>query len=241
MPSAQMVIATRGAASSRINKAAEARRARHRLYPVSFVYTAYATSLLVLALRTERWAVAFVFYALGFAVWTWIEYEVHRYILHGRFPDGPGPWQHFLHKAFDHLHWEHHSRPWDGNHVNGTLKDTGPFVLLFSALAFTFEAVAPSFAWTVTLLVAGVAQAYIIEEWVHQSVHFYDLRGSYWRYIRRHHMFHHSPKGTDVGFGLTNGFWDIVYDTRIPAGMRARLYARRRVDRGRREQSQPAL
>ena len=27
-----------------------------------------------------------------------------------------------------------------------------------------------------------------------------------------------------MGYGLTNGFWDVVYQTRIPADERARLY-----------------
>jgi hypothetical protein len=225
MSSAQMVIAARGGGSGRIDKAAEARKARHRLLPVSLVYTAYASLLLALALRSPRWATGLGFYALGFAVWTWVEYEVHRHILHGRFPDGPGLRRRLLHRAFDHLHWEHHARPWDGNHVNGTLKDTGPFVALFAALSFGIESAHPSLAWTATLFVAGIAQAYILEEWVHHSVHFHDFKGRYWRYIRRHHMYHHSPKGTQVGYGLTNGFWDVVYETRIPAHVRARLYA----------------
>jgi hypothetical protein len=28
-----------------------------------------------------------------------------------------------------------------------------------------------------------------------------------------------------IAFGLTNGFWDIVYDTRIPVDVRHALYA----------------
>ena len=158
---------------------------------------------------------------MGFAVWTWIEYEVHRYILHGRFPDGPGFWRRFLHKNFDHLHWEHHARPWDGNHVNGTLKDTGVFVALLLALSLLFP------AQTMTMLIAGVMQAYVIEEWVHHSVHFCTFRSKYFRYIKRHHLYHHSPKGSDVGYGLTNGVWDVVYATRIPRPIRRALYGRR--------------
>ena len=46
----------------------------------------------------------------GVAFWTWVEYLVHRHILHGVFPDGQGL-QHVLHRLFDHLHVEHHRRP----------------------------------------------------------------------------------------------------------------------------------
>jgi len=205
-----------------IRRRVEARKARRRLYPVSVVYTIGSLALLWLGLHSSHRSRAFFFYALGFPVWTWIEYQVHRYILHGRFPDGAGLWQHFLHKSFDHLHLEHHARPWDGNHVNGTLRDTGPAVVLLLAASTLL----PPF--TITMIVAGVIQAYILEEWVHHSVHFSNFRSKYFRYIKRHHLYHHSPRGFEVGYGLTNGFWDVIYTTRIPAPIRRALYGRKK-------------
>jgi hypothetical protein len=35
--------------------------------------------------------------------------RLHPDVLHGRFPDGPGVWHHFLHRTFDHLHVDHHA------------------------------------------------------------------------------------------------------------------------------------
>jgi sterol desaturase/sphingolipid hydroxylase (fatty acid hydroxylase superfamily) len=218
MPTESLPLVQRPAGTRRV---IEARKARHRLYPVSAVYTLGSLTMLFFALASEHWQRGLVCYVLGFAVWTWVEYEVHRYVLHGRFPDGPGPVQHFLHENFDHLHWEHHARPWDGNHVNGTLKDTGLFVALLLALSLAFP------SWTVSMLIAGVIQAYIIEEWVHHSVHFGRFKNRYFRYIRRHHLYHHSPKGSAAGYGLTNGFWDVVYATRFSAEIRRALYSRK--------------
>jgi sterol desaturase/sphingolipid hydroxylase (fatty acid hydroxylase superfamily) len=149
------------------------------------------------------------------------EYLAHRYIQHGRFPDGPGVARHWLHNAFDALHMEHHARPWDGDHINGTIKDTLLYVAFFAALSF----LAP--LTTAPVFVAGFLHAYIIEEWIHQAVHFiavYKFRGPYWRYITRHHSYHHSPRGSEIAFGLTNGVWDVVLDTRIPPKDRALLY-----------------
>ncbi len=203
-----------------VQRETEARKARHRLYPVSVLYTAYALTLLLLAMGRETRLVSFGFFVLGAAVWTALEYWAHRYILHGRFPDGPGAFQHFCHRFFDHLHIEHHKRPWDGNHVNGTIKDTLPFVLVLGAVSFLFP-------WpTAPLFVAGLIQAYIVEEWIHHTVHFCNFKGRYFQYIKRHHLYHHSPKGTHVGYGLTNGFWDIVWETRIPAEDRKALYSK---------------
>jgi sterol desaturase/sphingolipid hydroxylase (fatty acid hydroxylase superfamily) len=217
-----------------IDVRAEARIARRRLTPATIIYSVYALTLLAWGLRGPQRAAVLGWFAAGVAIWTYVEYLVHRYVLHGIFPAGPGPWRRFLNQAFDHLHIEHHRRPWDGAHINGTLKDTGPYVALFVALGY----LAPFH--TLPMLVAGFMQAYIVEEWVHQSVHFYDFKGRYWDYIRRHHRYHHSPKGAEVAFGLSNGVWDVVCWTRIPAPVRRALYHKRKAAPARAWRLRPA-
>jgi sterol desaturase/sphingolipid hydroxylase (fatty acid hydroxylase superfamily) len=205
---------------SGVRREVEAKKARRRLYPVSVLYTTYAMLILGIALRSpHRWT-ALVLFGLGVAAWTYLEYLVHRYILHGRFPDGPAPWKHALHKYFDHLHIEHHQRPWDGNHVSGTIRDTLPFAVVLAAVCFLFP------FHTAPVFLAGVLQAYIAEEWVHHSVHFCQFKGRYFQYIKRHHLYHHSPKGLGVGYGLSSGIWDVVWQTRIPEEERRLLYGR---------------
>jgi sterol desaturase/sphingolipid hydroxylase (fatty acid hydroxylase superfamily) len=203
---------------ARFRREVEARRSRRRLYPVTVLYTAISLAVLAAALGSAHPLAGATSFAAGLAAWTWLEYFIHRRILHGRFPDGPGVFEHLLHKYFDHLHWEHHKRPWDGNHINGTIKDSFAIVAPVMLLSF----VAP--VWSLPVLLAGVLQASVIEEWVHHSVHFYDFDNIYFRYIKRHHLYHHSPKGMHIAFGLTNGFWDIVYDTRISPEVRRALY-----------------
>lgn len=202
-----------------IDLAGEARKARRRLYPVTILYSAYALTVITLALRSGHGAlVAFVYFPLGVVLWTLMEYLAHRFLLHGRFADGPGIVRRWAHRAFDHLHVEHHSRPWDGNHVNGTIKDTGPYMALFAALSLA--APLP----TLPVLWAAVMQSYVVEEWIHHSVHYpsiYRLTGPYWRSIVRHHAYHHGARGTDLAFGLSSGSWDLVFGTQIPQVRRA--------------------
>jgi len=57
-------------------------------------------------------------------------------------------------------------------------------------------------------------------------VHFYNFRNPYLRYIKRHHLYHHSPKGINRGYGISNPFWDVAFHTRFPAGLRKALHAR---------------
>ncbi len=185
----------------------QARIARTRFYPVTILFTAYALPLLCIALY-RRPLTALVYLAGGAAFWTLLEYLVHRFVLHGRFADGPGYLKHKMHTFFDTMHGDHHLRPWDGMHINGYL-DAIPFAVLLAALSFF----APYYTWPV--FIAAVLQGYVVEEWVHYAVHFHRFRSPYWIYIRRHHWHHHRRGYSSQAFGLTSGIWDEIAGTPI--------------------------
>jgi sterol desaturase/sphingolipid hydroxylase (fatty acid hydroxylase superfamily) len=202
-----------------IDLVAERQTALRRLVPLVAFYSSFTLLLLGLAAAysPSMWR-SIAFFLLGVALWTPLEYFVHRRVLHGPFPDGKGFFKHLLHKQFDHLHWEHHLKPWSGKTISGSLDQTLPVVFALAALSL----LAPPY--TLLLTVAGIAQSYVVEEYVHYSVHFEHFKGRYFRYIKKHHLYHHSPRGYELGFGLTNGIWDIVFDTRLPEEARALLY-----------------
>jgi cyclopropane-fatty-acyl-phospholipid synthase len=209
-----------------IRWAQEARKSRRRFYPTTVVYLSSTAAALVWAGISSP-ARTLAAWVLGVAFWTWLEYMVHRYVLHGVFPDGPGV-RHLMHRLFDHLHVAHHERPWDGDHITGTMRDTAPFLVPMAIGALFFP------PHTGFAFLAGLVQAYVAEEWVHHSVHFYHLDNRYFRYIKRHHLYHHSRVGSAVAYGLTSGVWDVAYGTRIPAPIRGALYGplrRRRAKR----------
>ncbi len=199
-----------------VDMAEEARTARSRFYPVTVAYTAYALAVATVALR-EDGGTAAPSIAAGVVAWTLVEYLVHRHVLHGRFPNGPGWLQRALHLVFDRSHGDHHLRPWDGRHVNGSF-DTIPFAVLLALPSY----LAP--VPTAPVFVATILQCYVIEEWIHYSVHFHRFRWRYFRYMRRQHLYHHSARGGDVAFGLTSGVWDVPFRTRVPAEDRGRLH-----------------
>jgi sterol desaturase/sphingolipid hydroxylase (fatty acid hydroxylase superfamily) len=190
----------------------EARKARRRFNPATIILTTYSVTLLGIAFYRHPGTAA-VFLLLGIAIWTALEYWVHRFVLHGPFPDGSAFIKHRLHKFFDTMHGDHHQRPWDGMYINGYL-DALPFAGLFIVFSF----LAPYY--TVPVLVAALLQSYVIEEWVHYSVHFHRFRSRYFQYIRFHHWYHHSPRGSEQAFGLTSGLWDdILGTTAIPSSI----------------------
>lgn len=199
-----------------IRWAEEARKGRRRLYPTTLVYGTLAAAAFASGLRSNARLAAAAWLG-GIAFWTWLEYMVHRYVLHGSFPDGPGL-RRLTHRLFDHLHVEHHARPWDGNHINGTMSDTAAFLLPAAALGLLLP------PHSLLAFLAGLVMAYVAEEWVHHSVHYYHFDNRCFRYIKRHHLYHHSRAGHGVAYGLTSGVWDAAYHTRIPAPVRAALH-----------------
>ena len=198
-----------------IDLKAEDHKARRRLYLVTIIYSIQLLVLLAFAIRSRHALLALGFVALGVALWIPIEYWAHRYILHGVFPKR-GLLGSLLHYLFDSSHSDHHARPWDGMYINGHL-DTLWLALVVVPLSFLLP------AHTAPVFVATVLACYAAEEWVHHATHFWNFRWSYFQYLRRRHLYHHSRHGVGVGYGLTNGVWDVVAETRISARMRDRL------------------
>jgi 4-hydroxysphinganine ceramide fatty acyl 2-hydroxylase len=207
-------------------KRQQAAISRRILYPLTAFYTAYSVILLVLALRTAHPYLASAFFLAGVPVWTIVEYLFHRFILHGRFKRSKKFYKKFYtglaNKYLDPLHWEHHERPTDGLHISGELKDLIPLFAVAAPLSFIFP------LYTTPVLLAGTIQSYVAEEWIHHCIHFYNFRNRYFRHIKGYHLYHHSSHGIRTGYGITSGFWDIIFATRFPAQIRQRLSGRGR-------------
>jgi cyclopropane-fatty-acyl-phospholipid synthase len=192
-----------------INLGAEDRKARHRLYPVTILYPAYFVLLLTLAVRSSHTVRALGFVGLGAVGWTLAEYLVHRHVLHGVFPRRKGLLSRCLHYMFDGSHSNHHSRPWDGRHINGHL-DT----LYAAAVFIPLSLLAP--AASASVWVATIFLCYTMEEWAHHAMHFWNFEWAYFRYVRGRHLYHHSRHGVGIAYGITTAFWDTALGTPIP-------------------------
>jgi len=198
-------------------KRSQAALARHRLYPLTVFYTLYAILVFAIAFaRTHTWT-AVAFFSAGCATWTLVEYLFHRYVLHGRFPPGKGVVRRFLHNRLDPLHWDHHKHPLDGNHISGELKDILPLFFVAASVSLLFP------VYSAQAVLAGVVESYVSEEWLHYALHFSNSRFPLFRRMKKYHLYHHSPRGIDKGFGITTRFWDGVFDTRFPEAVRRSL------------------
>jgi sterol desaturase/sphingolipid hydroxylase (fatty acid hydroxylase superfamily) len=207
-------------------KRQQAQIAKRRLFPTTLFYSTYCITIVTLALRSRHPLVAVFFFAAGVVNWTLVEYLFHRYVLHRHFADGKGIFRKFAHRRLDPLHFEHHERPWDALHITGTLKDLLPLFFVAAPLSF----IAP--IYTLPILLAATVEGYIAEEWVHYTIHFCKIKNPYFRYVKRFHLYHHSPKGETIGYGITGGFWDFVFGTRYPEPIRENLFSKKLPNKG---------
>ena len=198
-------------------KRSQAALARRRLYPLTVFYTLYSILVLTIAFSTTHTWTAVAFFSAGCATWTIVEYLFHRYVLHGRFPPGKGVVRRFLHNRLDPLHWDHHKHPLDGNHISGELKDILPLFFFAASVSLLFP------VYSAQAVLAGVVESYVSEEWLHYALHFSNSRFPLFRRMKKYHLYHHSPRGIDKGFGITTRFWDGVFDTRFPEAVRRSL------------------
>ncbi len=198
-------------------KRQQAALARRRLYPLSAFYTLYSILVLAIAFSTRHPWIAVASFSAGCATWTLVEYLFHRYVLHGRFPPGKGLIRKFLHERLDPLHWDHHARPFDGSHISGGLGDILPLFFVAAPVSFLFP------VYTAPVVLAGAVQSYASEEWLHYTLHFANSRFPLFRRLKKYHLYHHSPRGIDKGYGITTRFWDAVFDTRFPESVRRSL------------------
>lgn len=205
-------------------KRKEAGISRRKLYPVTVFYTTCSVILFVLGLRTGHPYKALVFYLLGLPLWTFTEYASHRWVFHKHWKMSKRKYKkyftYFSHKYLDPTHFGHHERPFDGDHINGHLKDLMPIFLVTLPGSFLFP------VYTAPMLLAGVILCYVLEEWIHHCMHYYNFKNPYFRHIKKSHLYHHSSQGFTRGFGITNAFWDVVFRTQFPPAVRARLFGR---------------
>lgn len=135
------------------------------------------------------WVAAFTF---GFLLWTFVEYWVHRSILHGFYWHG--------------THERHHNHPTE--HVLFPIWYVPGLFAMFFIFAWVL-----SFAWSFAFAAyGGFALGYVWFTIMHHLLHHVDLEPHTWlhQYAIWHNRHH---KLNDRNFGITTNLWDIVFGT----------------------------
>jgi len=165
------------------------------------VYPPAVLTLLILALRHApflvwiEWSIACLG---GVAAWTFVEYVMHRGVLHGI-------------RFFAAMHDLHHEDP---QGFVGTPTWLSLAAICFGALFPLWWVAGFDFASGAT---AGLMLGYIWYVGVHHVLHHRRIHpGSYLYHWRRRHALHHYAC-YPCNFGVTTHFWDRVFGTTHPA------------------------
>ncbi|KAI9753444.1 MAG: ATP-dependent RNA helicase dbp6 [Chaenotheca gracillima] len=165
----------------------------------------YGTNLSRVGL--SGWGEVGAYWTLGLAMWTLVEYILHRGLFHvdGYLPNNRvAITGHFL------LHGIHHYLPMD------KLRLVMP-PTLFIVLASPFWQLAHFvfyYNWyAATAVFCGAIFGYICYDLTHYFLHHRQLP-AYYRELKKYHLQHHFAD-YENGFGVTSRFWDRVFGTEL--------------------------
>lgn len=138
---------------------------------------------------------------LGLAIWTFAEYNLHRFVFHWMPPGEFGRKVHFM------FHGVHHDYPRDSKRLVMVPPVSIPLALLFYygfKQILGEQLVAPFFV--------GFVIGYLIYDMTHYALHHVNFKSKFWLDLKQHHMIHHY-QDPDNGFGVSTKLWDMVYRT----------------------------
>lgn len=149
----------------------------------------------------QGWGLMATMFVAGIAVWTLVEYVLHRWCFHTP-PRGPrGIRAHFL------AHGIHHFDPYDGSRlVFPPLLGVGIAVPLF----ILFELLFPT--GIALTLISGLLAGYLIYDMSHFISHHGSIRVPWFRFLHRYHKAHHHREHNAM-FGVSSPLWDLVFRT----------------------------
>ncbi|HWN87720.1 MAG TPA: sterol desaturase family protein [Chitinophagaceae bacterium] len=140
----------------------------------------------------KHWTFQLIAFAGGLFCWTFIEYFIHRFMMHGKEKQE-------YHKS-SHFH----------HHVTGTIFTSRVKRILYSlgAIALTCFSI---FISSYLFLLAGIATGLSLYSYMHVLLH--KSWASKWiGGLQKFHMQHHFGQ-TEKCFGVTNTLWDKIFNT----------------------------
>lgn len=174
----------------------------HVAVPVT-IFFVYAGGLLWWSIANTSipgWQTAGLFF-LGLLVFSWVEYNVHRYVFHM-------PTTTPSRKRFQYMmHGVHHEYPKDKDRIA-----MPPLlsVSISTGLLFVMRLILRDYAFST---LAGFLVGYAAYLSVHYIIHVYSPPKNFLKGLWKNHVKHHYKDG-DIAFGVTSPLWDYVYGTK---------------------------
>jgi len=137
----------------------------------------------------------------GYALWTLLEYWLHRIVFHFEPEDGIGARLHWI------IHGVHHDHPNDPMRLVMPPAVSVPLAGFFFIIFYLV--LGPTVGAGVS---AGFFAGYLAYDMTHYYVHHGHPRSRVARFLRERHMRHHFQDDTR-GFGVSAPYWDNIFRT----------------------------
>jgi hypothetical protein len=125
----------------------------------------------------------------GLACWTFIEYALHRFVLHGLEP-------------FRSWHAEHHDRPMALICTPTIFSGALIALLVFLPVLLVRD------IWAAAAITLGVLVGYLMYSVTHHATHHWQADHPWLKRRKRWHAMHHHVG--EAYYGVSSGFWDRV-------------------------------
>eukprot|EP00347_Sterkiella_histriomuscorum_P018373 403345748 len=144
----------------------------------------------------------------GIFAWTFTEYILHRFFFHSEdywLPNHPMVLaHHFM------LHGIHHAFPMDRYRL--VFPVLPGYLIMYGIIFSVTKALVPDLYRS--QLQGGIILGYILYDLIHYFLHHSSPKRGYFKNLKVYHMQHHYKNGTQ-GFGVSNKFWDYVFQSQI--------------------------
>ncbi|XP_027854859.1 fatty acid 2-hydroxylase isoform X1 [Xiphophorus couchianus] len=148
-----------------------------------------------------------VLFMIGWFLWTFIEYCIHRFVFHMK----PPAHNYYLITLHFLLHGQHHKSPYDGSRL---VFPPGLASIVVGLFYMSLCKMLPE-TISVSVFVGGLG-GYVVYDMIHYYLHYGSpKRGSYLYSLKAYHVKHHFEHQRS-GFGITTTFWDHPFNTVIP-------------------------
>jgi sterol desaturase/sphingolipid hydroxylase (fatty acid hydroxylase superfamily) len=188
---------------------------RVQLYKPFIFYTVVLLLMHVAVMQWGRLSLPLAGTSLvaGLTTWGFIEYAVHRWILHRALRANfnlPG--------TLTHL--KHHADPRSLQRLNVQLRESLPICIAYFLIAWAITR-----SWPVaTYLFTGLIAGYFFYEYLDFQSHHGTSNSRVVRYFRKHHLQHHHSDAT-TQFGVTSPLFDYLFGTYLREKKRRNVHS----------------
>lgn len=139
-------------------------------------------------------------FALGLAIWTLLEYLIHRYAFHYEPTSRIGKQFHFV------VHGVHHDYPDDAKRLVMPPAVSIPLAIIFYGLFWLISGHTALAIW------AGFAAGYVCYDSIHYAIHHFPMKAGILNRLKQHHLRHHFHDDHS-GYGVSSPLWDYIFRT----------------------------